>query len=239
MGKIALVLGSSGGIGLEICKKLLQTNHTVLAQYNSNENAINDLSQFARQEDQLIPLKLDLTDGPAVDQVTTNLLQPDIIIHAGGQHFEGLFEDTPDHVIESMWNVHLYQPARMIRRLIPGMRHKDGSSIVFVSSVWGETGAAYEVMYSAVKGAQISFVKALGKELAPNGIRVNAVAPGAVTTTMTAHYDDEVKRHLEEEIPAGRFARPDEIADAVMFLTGKQSTYINGHVLSVNGGWYS
>ncbi|WP_404409277.1 elongation factor P 5-aminopentanone reductase [Jeotgalibacillus malaysiensis] len=239
MGKIALVLGSSGGIGFEICKKLLQTDHTVLAQYYSNKDAINGLSQFASQQGHLVPLKLDLTDGAAVDQVVTNLLQPDMIIHAGGQHFEGLFEDTPDHVIENLWNVHLYQPARMIRRLIPGMRHKDGASIVFVSSIWGEAGASYEVMYSAVKGAQISFVKALGKELAPNGIRVNAVAPGAVSTTMTAHYDAKVRRDLEGEIPAGRFARPEEIADAVMFLTGKQSTYINGHVLSVNGGWYS
>ncbi|MDZ5711785.1 elongation factor P 5-aminopentanone reductase [Jeotgalibacillus haloalkalitolerans] len=239
MGKTALVLGSSGGIGFEVCKKLILSGHTVIAQYQSNSQKVQDLYEYTERRDQLIPLQMDLTNSQQVDQVTSSLIQPDIFIHAGGHHYEGLFEETPDEEMEKLWKVHLYQPGRMLRRLIPGMRRKQGASIVFVTSIWGETGASYEVMYSAVKGAQISFVKALGKELAPNGIRVNAVAPGAVSTAMTAHYDEDVKAGIEDEIPAGRFARPEEIADAVVFLTGEQSTYIHAQVLSVNGGWYS
>ncbi|AJD91064.1 hypothetical protein JMA_17470 [Jeotgalibacillus malaysiensis] len=239
MDKIALVLGSSGGIGVEICKKLLEADCTVLAQFNTNSEPLNELSSHTTRDGQLIPLKLDLSDQDAVDIVNEHILKPDMIIHAGGHHYEGLFEEMPDHEIEKLWNVHLYQPVRMIRGLIPAMRHKTNSSIIFVSSIWGETGASYEVMYSTVKGAQIAFVKALAKELAPSDIRVNAVAPGAVNTKMTDHYSDEVKKEIAEEIPAGRFARPDEIADAVMFLAGPQSSYINGHILSVNGGWYS
>ncbi|MFB1081046.1 elongation factor P 5-aminopentanone reductase [Jeotgalibacillus sp. JSM ZJ347] len=237
MDKTVLVLGSSGGIGFEVCKKLLMTGHTVIAQFHTNEKKVQSLSSYADHADQLIPLRLNLNNGSEVDLAIPGLLKPDSIVHAGGHHYEGLFEETPDHIIGQLWNVHMYQPARIIRSLIPGMRHKSGASIVFISSIWGETGASFEVMYSAVKGAQIAFVKALGKELAPSGIRVNAVAPGAVETAMTAHYPPDVKKELEADIPAGRFAHPGEIADAVIFLIGDQSTYVNGHVLSVNGGW--
>ncbi len=239
MDKIALVLGSSGGIGVEICKKLIKKDYTVLAQFNTNSNPLNELSSYTGHEGQLIPLKLDLSDQDEVDRINEHILKPDIIIHAGGHHYEGLFEEMSDHEIEKLWNVHVYQPIRIIRGLIPSMRHKTNPSIIFVSSIWGETGASYEVMYSTVKGAQLSFVKALAKELAPSGIRVNAVAPGAVSTRMTEHYSEEVKQDIAEEIPAGRFAHPGEIADAIMFLAGSQSSYVNGHVLSVNGGWYT
>ncbi|TFE02821.1 elongation factor P 5-aminopentanone reductase [Jeotgalibacillus salarius] len=239
MDKTVLVLGSSGGIGYEVCSKLLQSGHTVIAQFHTNEEIVNSLKRYARQSDQIIPLRVNLNDEKDVDRAISNLIQPDAVVQAGGHHDEGLFEEISDEKMEKLWNVHFYQPARILRSVIPGMRQREGASIVFVSSVWGETGASYEVMYSAVKGAQISFVKALGKELAPNRIRVNAVSPGAVETQMTAHYSPEVKRAIEDEIPAGRFGHPYEIADAVIFLLSEQSSYINGHVLSVNGGWYN
>ncbi|KIL50536.1 hypothetical protein KP77_19110 [Jeotgalibacillus alimentarius] len=239
MPKTVLVLGSSGGIGFELSKKLLLSGHTVIGQYYRNAENMERLKDFAAEADQLIPLRLNLNNRKEVDEAITLSLQPDAVVHAGGLHYEGLFEDTPDEMIEMLWNVHLYQPARILKKVIPNMRHKKGASIVFVSSVWGETGASYEVMYSAIKGAQIAFVKALGKELAPNGIRVNAVTPGAVRTDMTVHYPQEVISEIEQEIPAGRFAEPEEIADAILFLMSDSASYIHSHILSVNGGWYS
>lgn len=107
-----------------------------------------------------------------------------------------------------------------------------------MSSVWGETGASCEVLYSMVKGAQNALIKGLAKELAPSGIRANAVSPGAVQTDMLQSYSSEDITMLEEEIPLGRLASPDEIADAIWFLASKQSSYITGQILSVNGGWY-
>ena len=111
--------------------------------------------------------------------------------------------------------------------------------IIVISSIWGETGAALEVAYSAVKGAQISFVKALGKELAMDGIRVNGVAPGAINTPMMGRFSEEDLRDLENEIPMGKLGTPDNVADVVSFLLSEKSSYITGQMISVNGGWHT
>lgn len=89
-----------------------------------------------------------------------------------------------------------------------------------------------------VKGAQNAFIKGLAKELAPSGIRANAVSPGAVQTDMMKSFTQEDLAIMEEEIPLGRLAAPEEIADVIWFLASKQSSYMTGQILSVNGGWY-
>lgn len=107
-----------------------------------------------------------------------------------------------------------------------------------ITSIWGEIGASCEVLYSMVKGGQNSFVKALAKELAPSGIRVNGVSPGAVKTKMLDEFTEEELDDLKEEIPLGRLGRPEEIADAVSFAASERASYITGQILSVNGGWH-
>ena len=113
------------------------------------------------------------------------------------------------------------------------------SYVVLVSSIWGQTGASCEVIYSTAKGAQISFVKALSKEVAQSGVRINAVAPGAVNTQMMGIFSEDEKIALEEEIPMGRLAKPSEIAETIQFLLSEKASYITGQVLAVNGGWYT
>src|SRR5690606_22330111 len=100
--------------------------------------------------------------------------------------------------------------------------------IVNVSSVWGLSGASCEVLYSTTKGGVNAFTKALAKELAPSGVTVNAVAPGAVDTAMLDNLDNGDKAALQSDIPAGRFAQPDEIASLVYFLSLPESGYITG-----------
>src|SRR5262249_52799138 len=101
----------------------------------------------------------------------------------------------------------------------------------------GISGASCEVVYSTAKGGMNAFTKALAKELAPSGVTVNAVAPGAVHTDMMAAFEAEEKAALENEIPVGRFALPDEIASLVYFLALPESSYITGQIISPNGGW--
>ena len=125
----------------------------------------------------------------------------------------------------------------LTKKLIPKLRQKERGSIVVVSSIWGQTGASYEVAYSAVKGAQIAFAKALSKELASSGIRVNAVAPGAIQTPMVEDFSQDEIEAITDDIPAGRLGKADEVADSVEFLLSDKSSYINGQVLAVNGGW--
>ncbi|MGO4375551.1 SDR family oxidoreductase, partial [Paenibacillus sp. MCAF20] len=95
------------------------------------------------------------------------------------------------------------------------------------------------VLYSTTKGGMNAFTKALAKELAPSGVTVNAVAPGAVDTVMMDSFNDEEKAALQQEIPVGRFGSPEEIASLVYFLSLPESSYITGQIISPNGGWHT
>jgi 3-oxoacyl-[acyl-carrier protein] reductase len=126
----------------------------------------------------------------------------------------------------------------LTKELLPKLFSKGTGNIIVISSIWGQTGAACEVAYSAAKGAQIAFVKALSKEVALNGIRVNAIAPGAVETKMMDGFTEEEVERISFEVPMGRLGQTDEIAKCVAFLLSDDSSYITGQVLAVNGGWY-
>nr|WP_330217551.1 SDR family oxidoreductase [Planococcus halocryophilus] len=127
-------------------------------------------------------------------------------------------------------------PISVIRSLSPFFHRHDKSYVVFVSSIWGEIGASMETMYSAVKGAQLAFVKAYAKEMAPLGTRVNAISPGFIQTKMNAGFSQEEIQEIEEEIPLG-LGSPQDIADAVDFLIGGKADYMTGQTLRINGGW--
>jgi 3-oxoacyl-[acyl-carrier protein] reductase len=126
---------------------------------------------------------------------------------------------------------------RLTQLLAPAMVRRRYGRIINVSSVWGIAGASCEVLYSLTKGGVNAFTKALAKELAPSGVTVNAVAPGAVETDMMRDFSEAELAALRAEIPAGRLARPEEIASLIRFLASPESGYITGQVISPNGGW--
>ena len=122
------------------------------------------------------------------------------------------------------------------RALLPGMISRRCGSILNVSSMWGQVGASCEVSYSAAKAGLIGFTKALAKEVAPSGVRVNCLCPGVIDTDMNAALSDETRRELAEETPLGRLGTPEEVARAALFLCGESASFITGQVLGVNGG---
>lgn len=122
------------------------------------------------------------------------------------------------------------------KQVLPYMIHQKSGSIVNLSSMWGITGASCEVHYSASKAAVIGFTKALAKELAPSGIRVNCVAPGAVETDMNRALSEEDIALLREETPLGCMGSAEDIAQAVYFLATDKSRFTTGQILSPNGG---
>jgi 3-oxoacyl-[acyl-carrier protein] reductase len=124
------------------------------------------------------------------------------------------------------------------KELLPKFLSKGFGNIIVITSIWGQTGAACEVAYSTVKGAQIAFVKSLSKEVALNGIRVNGIAPGAIKTPMMGGFTKEDIELIEDDIPMGRLGSPAEIAKGVLFLLSEESSYITGQILGINGGWY-
>ena len=109
-------------------------------------------------------------------------------------------------------------------------------NIINISSIWGEVGASCEVVYSATKGGINLFTKALAKEVAPFGIRVNAIAPGVINTEMNGFLNDDERQELIDEIPQNRFGECSEVANAVSFLCDDNCKYLTGQIIRVDGG---
>ena len=135
-----------------------------------------------------------------------------------------------------MMGVDLDGPFYFSRAVLPGMIRRKYGRILFVSSMWGQTGGSCEVHYSAAKAGVIGLCKALAKEEGPSGITVNCVAPGVIDTDMMACYAPEEKAALAEETPVGRLGTAEEIAQTLVFLAGKNAGYITGQVIGQNGG---
>lgn len=186
-----------------------------------------------------ILIQADLSKDADVQKVIDHIFHIDAIVYSSGIAPYHLFVDVDDETIETMLQLHIKSPMKLVRTLLPKLMRNQTSHIILISSIWGQTGAACEVLYSTVKGAQIALVKALSKEVARNGVFVNAVAPGAVKTNMLASFSDEDLKDLEEDIPIGRLAKPEEIAQTISFLLSNKASYITGQVLAVNGGWYT
>jgi len=239
MGKHILITGSTGEIGTAIAKLLASKGYSLYLHYNQNEDSIRTLlDEIASFGQEYIPIKADLSMRDGYKQVTNSIFSLDGIVYASGISIYGMLSDTDDEMIDQLWNLHVASLMSVSRELLPKMTQKQAGNIVAVSSIWGQIGASMEVAYSTVKGAQISFIKALSKEVARNGIRVNAVAPGAINTKMLGMFTAEEKEGMAEEIPMGRLGKADEVAQSVLFLLSDDSSYLTGQVLSPNGGWH-
>lgn len=241
MKKFALVCGASGAIGSAIASKLAADGWSLYLHYGRNEQIVKDLYHefvacYPQQE--FFIVQADLNDSQAAANIAKQIFTLHAIVFANGQAAYGLLEDHTPEQMQALWQVHVQTPAQICQLLASKLRQHETSYITFISSIWGEAGASGEVMYSAVKGAQNSFVKAYAKEVAYNGIRVNAVAPGIVDTVMNAHLNEEEQQMILDEIPLNRYAQPNEIASFVAFLQSGQADYITGQVHRINGGWH-
>lgn len=238
MKKFALVTGASGAIGKAISMKLASAGYSLYLHFNQNEKGIEELvGQIGQFGGEYIPIKANLASKSGYMELAENIFSLDAIVHNAGNALYGLLEDLEEVDAEELIQIHVTSPMMLTKKLIPKLRQKERGSIVIVSSIWGQTGASYEVAYSTVKGAQIAFAKALSKELAISNIRVNAVAPGAIQTPMVEGFSQEEIETIGEDIPSGRLGTAEEVANGVEFLLSEKSSYITGQVLAVNGGW--
>ncbi|MBF2422660.1 elongation factor P 5-aminopentanone reductase [Listeria welshimeri] len=236
--KYAFVTGASGEIGQAICIALAKAGWNLYLHYYQNRQAVEDIVPKLQAENiDVILIQADFDDFSSLKEIEKQVFQVDAFIHAAGHSHYALFQDTTDLDMTKLWNVHMYMPMRLIQIFIPKLMKSQQGRIVFISSIWGEIGASMEVVYSTVKGAQIAFCKALSQEVGLSGITVNAVTPGVVKTKMMDQFSLEEKEILRQEIPLKRFAKPEEIAETVEFLTSKKASYITGEVLRLNGGW--
>lgn len=238
--RFALITGASGGIGKEIALQLAKENYSLYLHYNQNEQAIEDLmKQLQPFPIEVMPIQADLSTKDGYKRLVSQIFALHAIVLNSGNSYYGLLSDMDQPLVSEMVQLHVTSPFQLTKELLPKLMVQEKTAIVAVTSIWGQTGAACEVLYSMVKGSQNAFIKALSKEVALHDIRVNAVAPGAVSTAMLESFSAEDLELVKEDIPMGRMGKPEEIANAVAFLLSEQATYITGQILGVNGGWYT
>lgn len=237
--KIALLTGASGGIGKAIATQLLAQEYKVYLHYHKNKKHLEEFVEVYGNENVFL-VGADLSRPDGVQKILSQLHHPidELILNSGNSYY-GLMTDMSEGEVTEMVQLHCTSPFLLTQALLPSMVKKKTGNIVLITSIWGEVGASCEVLYSMLKGGQNTFVKALAKEVAPSNIRVNGIAPGAINTNMIQHLEDEDKSLLEAEIPMGRMGDPKEISNVVSFLISEKASYINGHIVSVNGAWYT
>ncbi|MFF5993383.1 SDR family oxidoreductase [Lysinibacillus sp. KU-BSD001] len=241
MKKFALVCGASGAIGRAICDELAQDGWSLYLHFHCGIERVQQLALTLQQQyptQEFISVQADFSKSDAADELAKQLFSVQAVIFANGHAYTQLLEDTPIDEMEKLWRVHVQNPMRLIATISNKLRANDTSYILFIGSIWGAVGAAGEVVYSAVKGAQHAFVKAYAQEAAYNGVRVNAIAPGFIDTEMNNHLTEQEKQVLVNEIPLQRLGIVTDVAQMTRFYVSGAADYVTGQIVHVNGGWY-
>lgn len=241
--KYALVTGGSRGIGRAICVKLAAMGHPVIINYQSNKEAAEETKQLietAGGTAELMPFNV--TNSEEVDAAIEGwqAAHPEdyigILVNNAGIRKDTLMVFMQNDDWQSVINTTLNGFFYTTRRLIKGMLSKRDGRIINMASLSGLKGQGGQTNYSAAKAALIGATKALAQEIGSRKITVNAVAPGFIATDMTKDFNEA---DFKKMIPAGRFGKPEEVAALVGFLASDDAAYINGEVISINGGLYT
>jgi 3-oxoacyl-[acyl-carrier protein] reductase len=237
------VTGGSRGIGRATVERFAEAGAHVLINYLREEEAAAKTCDVAESYGvEALAVRADVAHALEADRLVQTCIErfgrlDYLVCNAGlweGAALELMSEEQWGRVI----NVNLQGTWAVCRAAVEQMRRQGGGHIVIVSSTAGQRGEAFYSNYAAAKGGQISFAKSLAAELASDGIRVNAVAPGWVLTEMTAYVfqDEERRRSIELGIPLGRIATADDVARPILFLCSDWARHITGEVLNINGG---
>lgn len=240
-GKVALVTGASRGIGKAIAIELAKEGASVIINYSKDDNGAEvTLAEIIAKGGYGKLLKGDIssfeTARNIIDQIIESFGKIDIVVNNAGRSTIGLFMDSSFEDINNLIGTNLLGAMYLSKHALPHMIRRGQGNIINISSIWGEVGASCEVVYSTTKGGINLFTKALAKEVAPMGVRVNAIAPGVIDTDMNSFLGVDEKKELEEEIPSGRFGKTSEIAKAVIFLCNDQCNYLTGQIIRIDGG---
>lgn len=236
--KNVIITGGTRGIGSACVKKFSNEGYFVYFLYKSSEDKALDLTNTLNNVE---GVKCDVTSEKEVITAISAILEkigaPDVFVNNVGVSHTGLLQDMTYDDWKRVIDTNLSSIFLTTRMIIPSMIKRQSGSIINISSMWGVEGASCEVAYSASKAGVIGFTKALALELAPMNVRVNAVAPGAIKTDMLSEYTEQELKDLATSTPLGRIGTPENVADAVFFLSEKNSEFITGEVLNVNGGF--
>ncbi|CCH28405.1 SDR family oxidoreductase [Actinosynnema sp. NPDC047251] len=239
-GKVSVVTGASSGIGAEIARALAAAGSAVVLVGRSTDRLAVAAEAVAAVGAEHHEVAADLRDDGAAEAVVAAALHRfgriDVLVHSAGIYAQASLADTTDEIFDGQWETNVRGPFRLTRAAHPHLGR--GASVVFVSSMSGHVGSPDDAAYCASKGAVELLVKALATELAPAGVRVNAVAPGNVHTPINAGLiTPEVQRGIEASTPAGRVGVVTDISPAVVYLASDAAAYVHGASLRVDGGF--
>lgn len=218
MKKIVFLTGGSRGIGKAIFEKLKKEGYQIISPDRQHLDLANEKS---------VKRYLNKNQG----------LKIDILINNAGINFPSWIDELSDENISQHIETNLISPLKLIRAFVPNMKKNKWGRIINISSVFGVVARGKQTMYSATKHGLNGITKALALELGPYNILVNSVCPGFTNTDLIKRNPPEKNALLIKDIPLGRFAEPEEIAELVLFLTSEKNTYINGAQIVIDGGF--
>ncbi len=239
--QVVIVTGGSRGIGEAAVRAFLSAGARVYSLSRSENEQKQELEELAEQHGGFFRwLPTDISDPAGIDSSLETILAEeegvDVLVNNAGITRDNLIMRMKDDEWESVLNTNLTSAFQVCRKLARPMLKRKKGAIVNVSSVVGITGNGGQSNYSASKAGLIGFTKSLAKELGSRGVRVNAVAPGYVETSMTEQLSEQAREALTSRIPLNRTGRPEEVARAILFLASEDAAYITGHVLVIDGG---
>ncbi len=243
-GKAAIVTGASRGIGRSIAMGLADEgcNLVICAR---NDEALQEAAQAMRAKGvDVVTAAVDVTQEAGIKQIVDKTMTAfqhiDVLVNnVGASNWKPFVEHT-DEDWQNIIDINLFAAIRMCRRVVPIMEKQGSGSIIMISSIWGrELGGPSS--YNTTKAAEIGLAKNLAKELAPKGVRVNTVAPGSILFPGGGWDErqkadpEEMAAFVDQNMPFGRFGRPEEVADVVVFLSSGRASLVSGACINVDG----
>jgi len=240
--KVAIVTGASRGIGKAIALLLAREGAKVAVNYFTNKGSAEAVvDEIKKSGGEAFSVRADVADqgqcAEMIDSVRKKFGRIDILVNNAAITIDKTFKNSTKEEWDNIMSVDLDCMFNTVHPALKIMLEQGNGSIVNIASASGETGFFGQVSYSAAKAGVIGFTKALAKEVAGKGIRVNAVSPGVIGGTLISDkIPDDYRKKFAEMVPLRRLGTPEEIAKAVLFLASDDSGYITGQVLGVNGG---
>ena len=239
--KTVVVTGASRGIGRAVAKEFANNGYNVVICYNKSVSDAQQLLNEVSQTTRAIAVKVDVSNEDDVKNMVEITKKTfgniDVLVNCAGVSDTRLLIDSTKDDYDFVFDTNMrgtYNTCKLVGR---EMLSNQSGKIINISSIWGLCGGSCESVYSASKGAIIAFTKALAKELGPNGINVNVVAPGFIQTDMTKNVTEEIRQEIMDNSALGRLGTPEDVAGVVSFLASEKSEFITGQVISVDGGW--
>lgn len=242
MPKTVLITGASRGIGRAIAVAFAGAGYRLVITCSNSREELLSLRQELKTQFHVdvLPSIGDVSSYSYMQQLFSEITERfggvDVLINNAGISHIGLLSDMTIEDWNRIVSTNLTSVFSSCKLAIPYMVHQKAGKIINISSIWGIAGASCEVAYSACKGGVNAFTKALAKELAPSNIQVNAIACGVIDTQMNACFSEEEREALTEEIPAGRFGLPEEVAALALQLAAGND-YLTGQIITLDGGW--